>query len=128
MYNISSGEIEVGVLYLVYGNQSVVYNGITYSSGQYFRGVGGVADFTFSGDGTQLVYETLELKGGAIEFLPDGQDLPVFWDQTVINGAALEFEQTAADAIFNDATSLDGASVEVMESAGYSFMITETRL
>jgi hypothetical protein len=128
MYNINSGEIQDGVLYLVYGTQSVLYNGNTYASGQYFRGVTGVTDFSFSGDGTQLVYETLEFKGGALEFITDGQDLPVFGDQTVINGAALEFEQTAADAIFNDATSLDGASVEMMESAGYSFMITETRL
>ena len=128
MYNISSGEIEVGVLYLVYGTESVLYNGNTYASGQYFRGIIGVADFIFSGDGTQLVYETLELRGGALEFIPVGHDLTVFGDLTVISGATLEFEQTAADAIFNDATSLDGASVEMIESAGYSFMITETRL
>jgi len=128
MYNISSGEIEDGVLYLVYGAQSVLYNGNTYNTGQYFRGTAGIADFTFSGSGTQLVYETLELQGGSLEFLRDGQDAVPFNEQTVISGAALEFTQNAADAVSTDVTIFLGAALEVTDNVGYSFMITETRL
>ena len=60
MLNITSGNIKAGVLYLVYGTQSVIYNGSIYSNGQVFRGISSITTFTFSGSGTQLVYEIQE--------------------------------------------------------------------
>jgi len=125
MFNITSGNIVAGVLYTVYGAQSVVYNGTTYTTGQRFRGVLGVTTFTFSGTGTQLVYEVLEFTGFAIELTEASLDLPVFTDATLLNGFALEFAQNANDISFNDTTQIAGFSLELIDYPFYSFEIAE---
>lgn len=128
MFNIVSGKIQQGVLYLVYGAQSVTYNGTTYTTGQYFRGVLGISTFTFSGSGTQLVYETFEIRGSNIEYVEDSTDKPVFADTTKLIGFAIEYMQGANDITFNDITVLNGFAIELLDYPFYSFAITESRL
>lgn len=128
MFNIVSGKIQQGVLYLVYGAQSVTYNGTTYTTGQYFRGVLGITTYTFSGSGTQLVYETFEARGCVIEYIEDFSDLPVFVDATKLSGFAIEYTQGANDIAFNDETVLNGFTMELLDYPFYSFAITEIRL
>jgi len=128
MYNISSGNIQVGILYLVYGTQSVTYNGTTYTTGQSFRGVATVSTFTFSGTGTQFVSEILELQGSAIIFDENALDKPIFLSTTNLNGFAIEYQQNANDIIFNDITTIKGFAMELLDYPFYSFAITETRL
>lgn len=128
MFNIVSGKIQQGVLYLVYGMQSVTYNGTTYTTGQYFRGVIGVTTYTFSGSGTQSVYETFEAMGFAIEYVEDFSDLPVFADATKLSAFAIEYTQSSIDIAYNDVTILNGFTIELLDYPFYSFAITETRL
>ena len=128
MINIISGKIQPGVLYFVYGAQSVTYNGTTYTTGQYFRGVIGVSTFTFSGSGTQLIYEVLELSGCAIEYVEDATDKPVFADATSLIEFAIEYMQGANDINFNDVTVLNGYAIELLDYPFYSFAIIEIRL
>jgi len=129
MYNISSGEIQDGVLYRVLGDQSVVYNGTTFNTGEAFRGVTGITDFSFEGTGMQLVAEILEIKGGAIELEPT-KEFPKFEDEKIeIKGIALEFELNEAEKIAADSpTIIMGASIELTDYPYYAFQITETRL
>ena len=128
MYNISSGNILGGVLYIVWGTNSVIYNGTTYMSGQVFRGVPSITNFTFSGSGTQLVYEVLELQGAALEFSENGLDQPIYSTTTTLNGFAIEYVQNANDISFNDKTILNAFSMELLDYPFYSFQITEKRL
>jgi len=128
MYNIASGYIEQGVLYIVYGTQNVTYNGITYTNGQTFRGIAGVAAFTFSSIGTQLVYEVLELDGADIEYAENALDAPIFPDATMLNGFAIEYMQNANDIVFIDVTVLNGFAMELLDYPFYSFAIIETRI
>jgi hypothetical protein len=125
MYNIASGYIEDGVLYTVFGGQSVTYNGTTYNTGQSFRGVAGVYSFTFSGTGTQLVYELLEFKGAAIHFHENSLDLPVFPDPTVFKGFGIEYMQNANDILYNEITNLNGFAMEILDYPFYGFQITK---
>jgi hypothetical protein len=128
MFNVPSGNILRGMLYLVAGGQSVTYNGATYNSWQTFRGVQSVLTYTFSGTGTQLVYEVAEIAGGELELAQNGLDTPIFPDTTVLTGFAIEFQQNANDIILNDITALNGFAVELLDYPYYSFEITETRL
>ena len=115
-------------MYQVYGVQSVTYNGITYSTGQTFRGIISVTTFTFSGTGTQLVYEVLELAASAIIFDENSLDDPVFTDTTQLSGFAIEFQQNANDIVFDDITTLKGFAIELLDYPFYSLAITEQRL
>ena len=128
MFNIVSGKIQQEVLYLVYGTQSVTYNGMTYTTGQYFRGVLGITTYAFSGSGTLLVYETFEARGCVIEYIEDFSDLPVFVDATKLSGFSIEYTQGANDIAFNDETVLNGFTMELLDYPLYSFAITEIRL
>lgn len=126
MYNIVSGAIERGVLYIVYGAQSAIYNGTTYTTGQTFRGIASVSAYTFSGSGTQFVYEVLELAGTSIEFVENLIDkAAVYPDTTVLNGFAIEFKQNAKDIVFDDVTVLNGFAIELIDYPFYSFEIIE---
>jgi hypothetical protein len=125
MFNITSGNILVGVLYVVYGAQSVVYNGSTYTTGQKFRGVAGVSTFTFSGTGTQLVYEVEEFSGGSVELSENGLELPVFTDSALFNGFGIEYAQNASDISFTDVTQITGFAMELIDYPFYSFEIAE---
>lgn len=128
MFNIVSGNIKAGVLYLVYGAQSVTYNGTTYTTGQSFRGVLAVTTYTFSGSGTQLVYELVEERGASISYEENALDNPVFSDTTKFSGFAIEYQQNANDIVFNDVTALKGFAMELLDYPFYCFAITETRI
>ena len=128
MFNITSGNIQENVLYLVYGTQSVLYNGTTYAVGQTFRGISSITTFTFSGLGTQLVYEVTELKGANITFDENTLDNPVSSDITKLSGFAIEYQQNTNDITFNDITTLKGFAMELLDFPFYSFLINETRL
>lgn len=127
MFNITSGNIIAGFLYTVAGAQSVVYNGTTYTTGQKFRGVLGILTFTYSGTGTQLLYEVNELQGFAVEFFNIQSDYPTFPETTLYNGFAIEFTQNASDILFNDTTNILGFALELIDYPFYSFEIIETR-
>jgi len=128
MYNITNGYLEADILYIVYGAQSLTYNGTTYNTGQTFKGVAGIPDFTFLGTGTQLVYEVLELDGAAIEYTENALDAPISSDTTMLYGFAIEYMQNANDIVFNDVTVLNGFAMELLDYPFYSFTITERRL
>jgi len=128
MYNITNGNILRDISYVVYGTQSVTYNGVTYTSGQIFRGVSNITTFTFSGSGTQLIYEILELRGGTLEFTENELDNPTFLSTTILSGFTIECFQNGGDISFNDVTVLDGFSLELLDYPFYSFSITEKRL
>lgn len=128
MYNITSGNILRDILYLVYGTQSVIYNGTTYVAGQTFRGVSSITAFTFSGTGTQLVYEVMELKGANIIFDENTLDNPISSDITKLSDFAIEYQQNTNDITFNDITTLKGFAIELLDFPFYSFEVTETRI
>jgi hypothetical protein len=128
MFNITSGNIQSDRLYLVYGSQNVTYNDITYSSGQQFRGVADLTTYSFSGSGTQLVYEVLEEQGVAIVYEENLLDNPIFPDTTLLIGFAIEFQQNANDIGFNDVTLLNSFAIELIDFPFYSFAVTEIRL
>ncbi len=113
-------------MYLIYGTQSVTYNAITYTTGQQFRGISGVATFTFSGSGTQLVYESMEIKGAAITYNENALDTSVFTENIILSGATIEFLQNANDIHFNDATIMNGFAIELIDYPFYSFQINCT--
>lgn len=128
MLNISSGQILNGILYLVYGTQSVTYNGTIYTTGQIFKGIISVTTFTFSGSGTQIVYEVSEFAGAGIVYDENMLDSSFFSDKTKLDGFAIEYQQNANDILFNETTILKGFSIELIDFPFYSFAITETRL
>jgi len=128
MFNITTGNILAGVLYLVYGTQSVIYNGNTYNHGQTFRGISSINTFTFSGTGTQLVYEISEFSASALILDENALDIPVFNDTTQASNFSIEFQQNNNDISFDDITALNGFSIELLDYPFYSFTVSETRL
>jgi len=128
MFNITSGNILRNVLYLVYGTQNVIYNGATYITGQTFRGIPSITTFTFSGSGTQLLYEVTELRGANIIFDENALDSSLFSDITKHSGFAIEYQQNTNDIAFNDITTLKGFAIELLDFPFYSFFINETNL
>jgi len=126
-YNINSGNIEPGVLYLVAGDTgTITYDSTGYSPGSAFRGVAGIS--TFSGSGDALVTEVTELQGGGTIFGLDAADLPVFAESVELRGMAVEFELNPAERKVNEVTRILGFSLELIDYPFYSFEITETRL
>ncbi|MDB4918774.1 hypothetical protein [Mucilaginibacter sp.] len=127
-YQVVSGEVQSGVLYMIVGDQSVTYNAITYTTGQRFRGVAGVRFFTYSGTGAQEVNEILELVGGGIELVENLIDQPAYADITQLNGMGIEFSLNDAEKIVNEVTKITGFALELIDYPFYSWPITETRL
>ncbi|HWZ35390.1 MAG TPA: hypothetical protein VNW51_04485 [Mucilaginibacter sp.] len=127
-YSIITGEINYNVLYVVGGTQSVVYNSITYTTGQQFRGVPNVRTFTYSGTGTQAVYEILELWEGSLEYVGSGVDQPSYPDVITISGFAVEYSLNDAEKIVQETTKIQGFAIELIDYPFYSFEIFETRL
>ena len=125
MFNITY--IEPAVLYIVAGTQSVIYSGTTYTTNQEFRGVSGVTGFTFTGSGTQLVYEVLELFDSGVEFQTNSTDYPNFTDTTVISGFTVEFSLNLSEEIVPDMTEITGFDIELVAYPFYAFSIIETR-
>lgn len=127
-YIITSGQIQPNHFYKVVGGQSVVYNAVTYNTGDNFRGVTGVATFTYTGSGTQEVNQLTEVLGAGIEFVLDANDLPVFPETTVLKGFGIEFVQQGKDIVFNDTTTIKGFSIEWVDHPIYAFQISTRRL
>lgn len=127
-YNVASGEIIAGMLYYVTGMQSVVYESITYNSGQYFRGVKGVTTFVYSGVGSTELNEVTELTGFAVEFTEISNDQPIYTETTILKGFGIEYDLNEAEKIVNEVTRIQGFALEFVDYPFYSFEITETRL
>jgi hypothetical protein len=127
-YQIVSGQIQGGILYQVAGAQSVIYNSVTYTTGQRFKGIATFKTFTYSGSGSQEVNEVLELNGGAIEYVATSLDNPFFTDTIVLKGMTVEFVLSDGDRIINESTKMQGFAIEFTDYPFYSFQITETRL
>jgi len=126
-FTIDSGNIQPGFLYRVFGSSATVsYNGATYNENDTFRGVAGAANFTVSGGAT--VQEVLELAGGDAVFGVNGADEPVFPENLMLQGMAVEFELTPAEMVVNETTRLQGFALELIDYPFYSFEVTETRL
>ena len=127
-FNITSGNIENRVLYLVAGGQSVIYQGATFSTGQNFRGATGATTFSLTGAGSALVYEVSELKGGAVEFETSHVDLPSFPDVTMLKGFSVEFELNNNEKLVDETTRIQGFGIELVNFPFYSFEVIEHRL
>lgn len=127
MYNVPSGEIQNGILYLVAGDQSLTYNGIVYNTGERFRG-GQEKTFIYSGTGSQALYELTELRGFTIEFLQSPGEAKFESERTEINGFAIEFELNEAEKIVQEITEMKGFAIELIDFPIFAFTIFERRL
>lgn len=127
-YNIVSGQIQPNYLYKVVGGKSVVYNSNTYNTYDIFRGVIGVAGFTYTGSGTEEVNQLIELLGSGIEYVEDRNDLPLFPETTELKGFGIEFVQQGKDIVFNDTTIIKGFSIEWVDYPIYAFQILTRRI
>lgn len=128
MFNVPSGQIQPGRLYLVAGEQSVIYEVYyTIAPGQTFRGVDGVKNFYFDGSGSALVYEVLEFKGGSLQFEENEADRTFELELTELKGMALELELTEEEKIVQETTIIKGMSLELIDFPFYSFVINELR-
>lgn len=127
-YNVPTNSIEGNVLYVVAGQQSVIYSGLTYNTSQNFRGINGVTGFTYTGTGTTIVYEVEELRGSGLVFKENLVDKPIsFPDITMLNGFSIEFELNNNEKIVQDITIINGFSIELENYPFYAFQIVETR-
>lgn len=119
-YNVPTNAIEANFLYVNIGAQDVVYNSITYTTGQVFTGVSGIATFTYSGSGSQIVNEVEIFKGGNIEFV-NNVDISVYPETLVWYGADVTF---FPDPVFNDIETIKGADLEI-DSKLFIFSISK---
>jgi hypothetical protein len=122
-YTITSGQIQTGILYQVNGQQTVTYNGGTYAPGTQFRGVQGVATFTYSGTGLQSVTEVWELQSIGIGFVENALDYPVFPGQTALNSFSVQVVQNKSDLKATDTTTINSFSVELKDWGGFAAFI-----
>jgi hypothetical protein len=107
-YTITSGQIQAGVLYQVNGQQTVTYNGGTYAPGTQFRGVQGVATFTYSGTGLQSVTEVWELQSIGVAFVENALDYPPSFNQSsALNSFSVEVVQNKSDLKATDTTTIN---------------------
>jgi hypothetical protein len=121
--SIATGNIQIGILYTVFV-ANITYNSTSVTPGNTFLGVFGINNFAGSG----LVYEVLELKGSAIEYLQNSEDLAFLNSITAIAGMSIEFALNESEKVVNDTTQILGMSIELIDYPFYSFSITETRL
>lgn len=124
MYNVPTNAIVPYLLYVNAGEQDVVYNSETYTTGQTFEGVGGVSSFSYSGSGSQIVYEIEVLKGSSVEFrtLPTDAD---YSDAEEFIEADIEFLLNKNEQLVLDPQSLKGGGVEFVSVAQPSAPITK---
>lgn len=123
-YSITSGQIQAGVLYQVNGQQTVSYNGGTYVPGAQFRGVVGVATFTYSGTGLQSVTEVWELQSIGVGFVENALDYPPqFNQQSALNSFSVEVVQNKSDLKAVDTTTINSFSVELNDWGGFAAFI-----
>ena len=128
-FNISSGNIEPNVLYIVIGSQYVTYNGTIYTTGQTFTGVSGVSIYTLSGGlGSAEVDEVTQFFGSSIEFDTNQADNPIFPESTIFQGSSIEFDLNKAEQLVDEVTIIQGFSIELENYPYYAFEIIETRI
>lgn len=60
--SIATGSIVEGNYYIVKGQKSIIYNGVTYSTSSIFKGVNGVVGYTFSGTGILLLNQLRAIR------------------------------------------------------------------
>jgi len=126
-YHIASGGIEKGKLYVVAGERSVIYTGVTYNTGDKFRGTG-TNTYAFSGSGTQLVYEVVEVFSLSFGLERSGVDLPVFPENIDIKGISLGMETNAVDRLYPDILVVYGLSIGLEHSPLFVDSVIERRL
>lgn len=125
-YIVQSGEIIPGVTYVNTGVASVVYNSITYTSGEQFTGVASFNTFTYSGSGSQIVNEVLQLKGAGLGVQENAVDQPVFPDPTALTGFSVEYYMNEDEDIVPDVTQINGFGIELIDYPFYNFVWAET--
>ncbi|MFD2870849.1 hypothetical protein ACFS5N_00125 [Mucilaginibacter ximonensis] len=127
-YNVITGEINYNTLYFVGGEKSVIYNSVTYTTGQLFRGISNIKSFTYSGVGTQALYEVTEISGGGVEYVDTSANLFTFPDLASIQGLAIEYLLADAEKTVQETTKIRGFAIELIDYPFYSFSIIETHL
>lgn len=93
LFEVTSGNIVEGVRYSVIGGTSIVYNAITYNAGTFFVGVSGVTTYTKIA-GTEIVTEA-----------------------SFVDGANFGFENDFYLGLYNDASTVLGASIGSVDPA-----------
>lgn len=126
-FNIPTNGIQSGVLYIVAGDQTATYNSVAYATGSTFRGVG-FTSFTYSGSGTQIVNQVTEFASAGIEYVGNSTDLPTFPESTILKGFAIEFMQQGDDIQVDETTIIKGFSIEYVDPNNYIFQILTRRL
>lgn len=126
---IISGDIQEGFLYEVAGDKSVIYNEITYSSGNLFRGVLDVKDFAFTGSGSEIVEQVSEVAGISLEIVqtPGDANSYNFDDETEIFGFSLQMELNEEEKIVQENTQILGFSLELRDFPFYAFEVSESQ-
>lgn len=127
-YIVVSGEIQVGLLYYVTGDQSVVYNSTIHIPGQYFRGVSNINTFSYSGSGTQIVTEISELMAVSVELLQSPIEQPTFNDYITLRGGGIGYELNDDEKIINEVTAIKGFALELIDYPFFAFEIIEIRI
>jgi hypothetical protein len=128
MYIINSGEIQPGILYRVNGEQSVIYNTIVYTPGQYLRGAPGMETFIYSGDGIQSIIEAPEIKGIVVEYSGVSNDQPTYNETAILEGSSVVYDLNDAEKTVSEVTLLKGFSLELTDYPFYSLAVVEIRL
>jgi len=127
MYSVESGQIIPNALYKVIGDKNVIYADNEYHTGEFFRGIDGVKEFVFTGDGIGLLIEISEIKSGTILFKQTHSDLSFPLAATGINGMAIQFKLTEAEKVVNEETKLLGMSITFKDYPSHVYLINETR-
>ncbi|RQO66842.1 hypothetical protein DBR40_21555 [Pedobacter sp. KBW01] len=127
MYSVESGRIIPNILYKVIGDKNVVYNDREYLVGELFRGINGVKEFVFMGNGVGLLTEISEIKAGTLLFKQTPDDLLIPVDATGISGMAIQFKLTEAEKVVNEDTKLQGMGINFKDSPFCTYFINETR-
>lgn len=112
-YNVPTNGIKPDWLYIIIGDKSVTYNSVTYATGETFRGVAGVATFTYGSGTTEEVNEVTEISGFGVEFEKFiSENIGLFPDDVKVTGFGVEYVQSGSDLIIPDATVIRGFGVE----------------
>ncbi|MGN7988656.1 hypothetical protein ACTJKC_15010 [Pedobacter sp. 22226] len=127
MYIVQSGEISPDRLYEVIGTKSVIYNGETFDTGDSFRGVYGITDFSYTGSGSEQLTELSEIRGSSILFEVSDGERNFEIEQTSVQGMSMIFELNNEEKIVQETTEIKGMSITLADFPYYAFQWTETR-
>ena len=125
LYNIPSGEIVAGSVYQVYGttDDTITYNGTTYSPGDFFTGVDGVTDYTISG--SPIVTYSSEYKAADIGYYEPF--LGKFNDDSEFKGQSISIQDDFFLGKFNDESHFLGISISWEEKSNYKNRVSLIR-